>query len=186
MKFDRAELDLDPIDLQILDLLQENCKRPLTAIGEKVGLTASSVMERIHKLENADVILGYTALLDARALGKAVSAFIGVSVRHPRAVAALQHAIDREEDVLECHHVTGEHTLMLKVKTESTETLEQLIDAIRSMEGVSRTETMVVLSTHTERVRLPLDALGATGAAAPRRGRRNGGGRPRRGAEGAD
>ena len=50
MKFDPSEHQLDAIDLRILDLLQENCKQPLAAIGEKVGLTASSVMERIHKL----------------------------------------------------------------------------------------------------------------------------------------
>lgn len=173
MKFDRAELELDPIDLRILGLLQENCKKPLAAIGEKVGLTASSVMERIHKLENADVIRGYTALLNARALGKDVTAFIGVSVTRTPEVAALQRAIEREEDVLECHHITGEHTLMLKVKTENTETLERLIETIRELEGVSRTETMVVLSTHTERVRLALDAAGA---ATRRRGRRKRGG----------
>ena len=53
--------------------------------------------------------------------------------------------------MLECHHVTGQHTLMLKVKTDNTSSLERLISAIRSIEGVARTETMVVLSTHTER-----------------------------------
>jgi Lrp/AsnC family leucine-responsive transcriptional regulator len=180
MKFDREGLELDPIDLLILDLLQENCKRPLAAIGERVGLTASSVMERIHKLEDAGVVRGYTALLDAGALGKDVTAFIGVSVAHPRAVAALIEELDRESDVLECHHVTGEYTLMLKVKTESTQTLERLIDAVRGMDGVSRTETMVVLSTHTERVRLSLDAVDVP----PRkRQRRNGSARLRSAAQ---
>jgi len=58
---------------------------------------------------------------------------------------------------------------MLKVKTENTETLEQLIDQIRRIEGVTRTETMVVLSTHTERTRIALDACDAP---LPRRSRR--------------
>ena len=53
--------------------------------------------------------------------------------------------------MLECHHVTGGYTLLLKVKTANTTTLEALISHLRSIEGVSRTETMVVLSTHTER-----------------------------------
>ena len=131
MKFAGTEHELDPIDLNILEQLQENCKRPLAAIGEKVGLTASSVLERIHKLENAEIIIGYTALLDARALGKDVTAFIGVSVANSGAISVLAREIDREEEVLECHHVTGEHTLMLKVKTENTETLERLIDELR-------------------------------------------------------
>ena len=83
MKFDEHGPELDAIDFLILELLQENCKRPLAAIGEKVGLTAPSVLERIHKLEEAGVIRDYVAVLDARALGKDVTAFIGVSVDEP-------------------------------------------------------------------------------------------------------
>jgi Lrp/AsnC family leucine-responsive transcriptional regulator len=179
MKSDEAreDLELDPIDRRILELLQENCKRPLAAIGEAVDLTASSVMERIHKLESAGVIRGYAALLDARRLGKDVGAFIGVAISHPRAALAFEREIERTPDVLECHHVTGEWTLMLKVKTQNTRTLEQLIDRIREYEGVLRTETMVILSTHTERVRIPLDVETAS---PPKRHRRGGDARLRR------
>jgi len=160
MKTDRAEpeLELDATDVRILDLLQENCKRPLAAIGEKVGLSAPAVAERIHKMEQAGVITGYVALLDSRALGLDVTAFIGVSIGHPRLIDAFEREIESFDDVLECHHVTGGPTLMLKVKTESTETLEELIDRVRSIEGVTRTETSIVLSTRAERPRIPLAA----------------------------
>jgi Lrp/AsnC family leucine-responsive transcriptional regulator len=171
-----TELELDPTDRRILECLQENCKRPLASIGEEVDLTASSVMERIHKLEAAGVIRGYAALLDARKLGKDVSAFIGVAISHPRAALAFEREVERTPDVLECHHVTGEWTLMLKVKTQNTRTLEQLIDRIREHEGVLRTETMVVLSTHIERVRIPLDVE----TASPPKRRRGGDARLRR------
>ena len=163
------EPELDPIDHRILESLQESCKRPLAAIGEEVGLTASSVMERIHKLEAAGVIRGYAALLDARRLGLDVAAFIGVAISHPRAALAFEREIERTPDVLECHHVTGEYTLLVKVKTENTSTLERLIDRIRSFDGVARTETMVVLSTHTERPRIALDASDEFVARPPRR-----------------
>jgi Lrp/AsnC family leucine-responsive transcriptional regulator len=180
MKFERSPLPDHPVDatdLAILDLLQRNCKQPLAEIGKQVGLTASSVVERIKKLEDAGVVRGYVALLDARALGKDVTAFIGVSISHPRAFEPFEKEIEQAADVLECHHVTGQHTLMLKVKTDSTETLEQLIDQIRRIEGVTRTETMVVLSTHSERTRVALDAQEAP---LPRRSRRTAGGRLRR------
>jgi Lrp/AsnC family leucine-responsive transcriptional regulator len=176
MKFEKTSVpDLDATDLAILDLLQRSCKQPLAEIGKQVGLTASSVVERIKKLEDAGVVRGYVALVDARAVGKDVTAFIGVSISHPRAFESFEKEVERAADVLECHHVTGQHTLMMKVKTESTETLEQLIDQIRRIEGVTRTETMVVLSTHTERTRIALDALEAP---LPRRSRRSP--RPRR------
>jgi Lrp/AsnC family leucine-responsive transcriptional regulator len=157
MREKRPDPELDATDLRILDLLQENCKRPLAAIGEKVGLSAPAVMERVHKMEEAGVILGYVAVLDARLLGLDVTAFIGVSVAHPKLIGSFERELSRTDAVLECHHVTGSHTLLLKVRTESTESLEDLIDRIRSLEGVTRTETSIVLSTQTERTRLPLD-----------------------------
>jgi len=175
MKFDgrgRYGPEFDATDLAILELLQENCKQPLAAIGAKVGLKAPSVNERIHKLEEAGVISGYVALLEGRLLGKDVSAFIGVSSELPRAIDHLEREVAAIEDVQECHHVTGGFTLMLKVKTESTETLEQLIEKIRALDGVSRTETMVVLSTSAERPRIALSNLEQS---SPRPTRRSGG-----------
>ena len=69
-----------------------------------------------------------------------------------------EHTVALLDDVLECHHVTGEHTLLLKVKSSNTSSLERLISTVRSIEGVSRTETMVVLSTHTERATISVGA----------------------------
>jgi Lrp/AsnC family leucine-responsive transcriptional regulator len=157
MKLGHTSSQCDHIDRQILALLQENCKLPLAKIGERVGLSAPSVIERIKKLEDQEVITGYRAILNARKLGKDVAAFIGVSISHPKLIGEFETKIAELDDVLECHHVTGQHTLLLKVKTENTSSLEELISEIRSIEGVERTETMVVLSTHTERTQLAVE-----------------------------
>jgi len=171
MKLGDEQLDLDAIDRHILDLLQENCRLPLAKIGDHVGLSAPAVTERVKKLEDSGVITGYHAMVDARLVGKDITAFIGVSIAHPKAIGSFESDVAALDDVLECHHVTGEHTLLLKVKTRNTSSLEELIRRIRLIEGVARTETMVVLSTHTERVQLGLD-----GGAPPttKRVRRNG------------
>jgi Lrp/AsnC family leucine-responsive transcriptional regulator len=176
MKF-RSSPEFDATDRAILELLQENCKQPLSAIGEKVGLKAPSVVERIHKLEEAGVIIGYSAQLDARRLGNDVTVFIGVGTDHPRALGQLERELTAIDDVLECHHVTGAHTLMLKAKTRNTESLEGLIDRIRSLDGVANTETSVVLSTHAERTRI---ALNTSEEFDSRSTRRSGGSRSRR------
>ena len=168
MKLTRVP-EFDATDRAILELLQENCKQPLATIGEKVGLSAPSVVERIHKLEEAGVVTGYVALVDARRLGKDITAFIGIAGAHAGAIGTLERRLAAIGDVLECHHVTGEYTLLVKVKTENTSTLERLIDRIRSFDGVARTETMVVLSTHTERPRIALDASDEFVARPPRR-----------------
>ncbi len=154
MKIYRDVVELDAADRGILEGLQDNCKQSLGALGEKVGLSAPSVVDRIHKLEEAGVIRGYAALLDGRRVGKDVTAFIGVSTDRPVAIRSVAREVCLMDEALDCHHVTGSHTLMLKVKTRNTETLEGLIDRVRGLEGVTRTETMVVLSTHAERSRI--------------------------------
>jgi len=105
------------------------------------------------------VIQGYAAVLDARRLGRDVTAFIGVTMDRAGAIHSVEGEVAAMSEVLECHHVTGLHSLLIKVKTRSTVTLEALIERIRSLEGVSRTETMVVLSTQAERFTLPLDEV---------------------------
>lgn len=146
---------LDDIDRKILAELQEDCKAPLAHVGKRVGLSAPSVMERIRKLEEAGIIRGYHALLNSRKVGLDVTSFIGVSMS-PTGIEQLEAQIPDFEEVLESHHVTGAYTMLLKVKTQNTETLEQLISRIRLIEGVTRTETLVVLSTRLERTFVPL------------------------------
>ena len=170
MKIDDQQLDLDDIDVRILALLQEHCKMPLAKIGQRVGLSAPAVIERIKKLEEGAVITGYSARIDARKVGCDITAFIGVLTSHPRSIRDVEQQIEDRPEVLECHHVTGGYTLLLKVKTANTTTLEEVISHLRSIEGVARTETMVVLSTHTERQvqlrpELPLKRRGRRGVA---------------------
>jgi len=174
MRFGHAASPLDEIDLSLLARLQRDCRTPLARLGESVGLSAPSVMERIKKLEAAGVIMGYHALLDARRIGLDVTAFIGVIASRPEHIEPCEEQIGGLDGVLECHHVTGEYTLLVKAKTATTSTLETLIRQIRALPGIERTETIVVLSTYTERPQALL-AVDEPGATPPRsRARRNG------------
>lgn len=147
---------LDDIDIKILEILQESGRKPLSEIATKVRLSPPSVLERVKKLEEKGIIKKFTAILDAKKVGKDITAFIGVSIIHPQYIENFETSIEKFEDILECHHVTGEHTLFLKVKTKDTSTLEQLIRSIRSIEGVTRTLTSVVLSTKKEDTKINL------------------------------
>ena len=150
-------MELDRIDYQMLDALQHDAKIPLKKLGELVGLSAPSVLERIRKLELAGVIRGYRAEVDGHAVGLDVTAFIGVSVQTPATLAAVEEWVADEAQIQECHHVTGAFTLMVKVKTRNTRELQALISRIRSLDGVASTETMVVLSSTTERSQVAFD-----------------------------
>ena len=100
MKPRRDELGLDEIDRRILALLQIDCKLPLAKIGEKVGLSAPSIVERVRKLEAEGFITGYHAHLDARRLGMDITAFIGVSVVHPKSISFFETQLAHLPDVL--------------------------------------------------------------------------------------
>lgn len=149
---------LDRIDLKILFILQNDGRRRLADIADEVDLSAPAVMERVKKLEAAGVIRGYHALLDGKKVGKDITAFIGVSVGNQRDIDKFAVRMMRYSDVLECHHVTGDESFILKVKAANTGALEKLLGDIRSVEGVTRTVTKVVLSTAKECLTLELDA----------------------------
>lgn len=152
---------LDQKDITILALLQQDGRRHLADIAKEVDLSSPAVMERVKKLESRGVIKAFHAILDAKKLGKNIAAFIGASVSHQRYIDHVGALIAAQKDVLECHHVTGRDSFVLKVKTTDTASLEKLIAEIRSMEGVTRTVTNVVLSTAKESSVIPLDtALG--------------------------
>ena len=159
MRSRRDPRALDEIDCGILELLQDDCKATLAHVGEQVGLSAPAVVERVKKLEHEGFIEGYHARLNARLVGLDVSAFISVWTTHARALDELTQHLQHFDDVLECHHVTGDPTLLLKVKTRNTQSLERLISAVRSLPGVERTETNVVLSSLVERAGLGLSSL---------------------------
>src|SRR5438876_3166468 len=124
MKSAHEAFEPDAIDLQILTILQEHGRIALTKLAEQVGLSAPSVIERVKKLEDSGIISGYHASVDARKLGKDVTAFIGVSISDPRTIGLFEETVQLLDDILECHHVTGEHTVLLKVKTDNTASLE--------------------------------------------------------------
>ena len=148
----------DPIDLKILSILQNRGRSRLADIADEVELSAPAVMERVKKLEASGVIKGYQALLDAKQVGKDIAAFIGVSIAHQRDIDKFAMEMLQYPDVLECHHVTGDESFILNVKAANTGALEKLLAQIRSVEGVTRTVTKIVLSTAKESQILELDA----------------------------
>ncbi|MFQ5539629.1 MAG: Lrp/AsnC family transcriptional regulator, partial [Candidatus Binatia bacterium] len=148
---------LDSIDIAILSILQHHGRRHLAEIAKEVDLSPPTVMDRVKKLEARGIIKGYHAHLDAKKLGRDIVAFIGVSIGHQRYIDVFAANMMRQRDVLECHHITGDESFILKVKTANTTSLEKFLGEIRSMEGVTGTFTKIVLSTPKESQVLEMD-----------------------------
>jgi len=142
---------LDAKDRKILGLVQRDAKLPQSEIARRVGLSTAAVNERLRKLEHAGVIRRYAAQLDPAAVGATITAFIEVFIEHPRYEADFIDKLLRLDEVLECHHVTGEFSLLLKVRVRDMGGLQQLLlRELNAQEGVRQTRTAMVLSTIKE------------------------------------
>src|SRR5918912_358320 len=108
----------------------------------------------MRKLEERGAITGYTAVVDARRLGKDITAFIGVVTNHPRYNYSFAKEIADIPEVLECHRVAGADSYLLKVRTENTSSLDDLIARVRSIRGVERTQTTIVIASLKETTRV--------------------------------
>ena len=151
---------MDQTDRRILELLQEDARRTNLDIAQTVGLSAPSVSERIKKLIQGGYIKRYVAILEPRLVNKETTAFISVMLSQPKYARSFIEIIKKLSDVLECHHVTGEYSYLLKVRTRDTDSLGDLISSqIRSIEGVTGTRTYVVLGTIKEETSLDLSSV---------------------------
>ena len=149
---------MDATDLRILQILQRDARATQQEIARRVRLSQPSVADRIHKLEGRGVIQGYIAKLDPAQLGKDITAFIGVGISHPKYFEQFGKKILAMPDVLECHRVAGSDSYLLKIRTENTRSLDRLlVEQIRSIPGVYRTETTLVLSSIKEDLALSIN-----------------------------
>src|SRR5262249_12200449 len=108
---------LDAIDYRLLDLLQRDGRITQIELAGAVGLSQPSVADRIRKLEEQQIITGYAAQVDAHRLGKDITAFIGVSIEHPRFNAGFARKIQALPDVLECHPGGGGSPVLAEEET---------------------------------------------------------------------
>jgi Lrp/AsnC family transcriptional regulator, leucine-responsive regulatory protein len=146
---------MDTVDLQIVDALQADARTTQQELAKRVGLSQPSVAERIRKLEESGVISGYFARVDPLKLGKDITAFVSVGIEHPKFFDGFAKRVQGLADVLECHRVAGEESYVLKVRTQNTRSLDKLlVENLRTIPGVTRTQTTIVLASVKEQTRI--------------------------------
>ncbi len=146
-------VDLDDLDLRILDLLLRDARTPASQIADQVGLSRPAVAERIEKLERNGVIRGTTAVVDPLAVGRSVTAFIAArsATLSPKAWQAFR-TLMRSSEILEVHTVAGDDGYLLKVRTDSINTLNALVSKLTAPPLGLSTRTTIVMQTHCEKV----------------------------------
>ena len=118
---------MDATNLRLLAELQADARLSLAELGRRVGLSSPAVAERIQRLEQEQVILGYHARLNPRKLGLAFSAVIRVRPQ-PRQLHQVGELAKRTPEVVDCRRITGEDCYIMTAHVRSIEHLEEVID----------------------------------------------------------
>ena len=154
------ESKLDSIDLQILKVLQSNCKITNLELSKQVGLSPAPTLERVKKLENNNLIDSYHAVINAQALGLSVQTFVLVSLawQKENALDNFVKKIQEIDEILECHIITGEADILLKIVCKDIPTYEHLLfKNLSQIEEIERLKTQMTLSTIKLSRVLPFD-----------------------------
>ena len=142
---------LDPIDRKILALLKESAKRTFAEIGGDVGLSATAVKRRVDRLESDGVILGYGARINWRALGEAIESLIEIYCADRTSPADVGRSLATVDEIVSAFTVSGEADAVIRVRVDSIDHLEKLVERLRRDPNIVRTRTLIILSTLLDR-----------------------------------
>lgn len=152
---------LDRTDLKILDALQKNGRLTNAELAEKVGLSLSPCWRRLKRLEDTGIIAGYQAIINRKALGLGVTAFVRMDIeRHtPAQERRFEEAIADLPEIVSCHVISGEGAFLLTVVCESLEAYSKFaLDTLMALPNVKDTQTSFSLKEVKASTALPIRA----------------------------
>ena len=144
---------LDDLDRQILRMLSKNARLSYREVAVKLGVSTSTVSSRIKRLEDQRLVRGYFPDIDPRALGYELTAIIGLRIAHGK-LLEVQKVVGKDERVFAVYDTTGEWDSLILARFKGTRDLDGFVKKTLSIPDVERTNTMVVLNTVKEEVRV--------------------------------
>ncbi|ADD44275.1 Lrp/AsnC family transcriptional regulator [Stackebrandtia nassauensis] len=154
---------IDDVDRAILAALQHDATRPYAELGKAVGLSAGAAHERVRKLRERGVVRATTIDVDAAALGKPVLSFVTLDAADWMGGSDTAEALAAIPEIEEAHIVAGSGTVLLKVRTASTQELQSVLKRLYAVDTVATTHTTVVLETLFTRPVAIADRTGSGG-----------------------
>lgn len=143
-------MKFDEIDKKILDILQTNCKITNAQLASEVGISPSSMLERVKRLENSKVINKYVALVSPEKIGRGTFALVSValSIHQLESVDKFIKTFSDIDEVLECYHIAGDEDFLLKVAVRDMQEYQDFVlNKLSKVKGINKIKTTFVLST---------------------------------------
>jgi DNA-binding Lrp family transcriptional regulator len=138
---------MDTTDRRLLSLLRDNARMSVAAMAKSLGVSRGTVQNRLARLEADGTVLGYTVRLKNAADDERIRAFMTVAVEGNRTDEVLK-ALRGDPAVCALHTTNGRWDIVAELRTESLEAVDKVLGRIRQIDGISSTETSLLLSTH--------------------------------------
>ena len=144
--------DIDDLDEKILKLITKNARIPFLEVARECGVSGAAIHQRVQRLLNIGVVSGSEFIVNPQKLGYNTCAYMGIYLEkakyHTQVVAALRDI----PEVVECHYVTGQYAIFIKIQTKTNRHLKELIDKeLQDVEGIARSETFISLEMDFKR-----------------------------------
>lgn len=144
-------LDIDNVDLKIISLLNDDAKTPYTEIAKKVYVSSGTVHVRMRKLEDMGIVKSATLNIDFSKLGYDISAFLGIYLEKSSLYDTVIDRLKEISEVINAYYTTGNYSIFAKIICKDTNHLRTVLDKIQKVEGIDRTETLIVLEESINR-----------------------------------
>lgn len=148
--------DIDNLDKQILAILMEDALLPFTEIAKKVFVSPGTIHVRYKKLVELGIITGSQINIDYTKLGFGITAFLGIYLEKSSMYDSVVKELRKIPEVIACNYTTGNYSMFATIICRDTDHLKEVLhDKLQSINGISRTETLISLEESIKRA-LPL------------------------------
>jgi len=143
-------IELDEVDRMIIEMLQEDSRKPFVEIAKELGVSDPTIHARVKKLQEGHVIKKFTAVLTPAKVEKGVAAFVEINVK-PSTVEKVISSLEGMDKVLEIHETYGDYDIIAKIRAKTNEDLRNFVaGAIRAIPNIVNTKVTTVLKTRKE------------------------------------
>ncbi|HUS86530.1 MAG TPA: Lrp/AsnC ligand binding domain-containing protein [Bacteroidales bacterium] len=145
-------LQIDNLDRKILNIITKNARTPYLEVARECGVSGAAIHQRVQRLIRIGVIKGSEFIVDPVLVGFKTCAYIGVFLERPGQYKQVVNRFKAIPEIIECHYTTGNYSLFIKVYTRDNEHLRDILtNEIQTVDGVSRTETLISLEESINR-----------------------------------
>lgn len=137
---------MDDTDRELIALLRHNSRTPVMTLAKKLKVARATVQNRLAKLEEQGIIMGYTIRLQSDAVERGVRAITSISISGHHA-AEVKHSLRGHPNVVAIHTTNGRWDLMAELRADTLEAFDKALNTIRSIQHIENTETSILLST---------------------------------------